>query len=64
MTSQFSIVYGEFKIKAKKMFQLAVMTLTDCLRLTSPFESHSIIMENLDRLATSLDPLRANIYKR
>eukprot|EP00080_Pristionchus_pacificus_P010948 PDM70968.1 hypothetical protein PRIPAC_44364 [Pristionchus pacificus] len=42
---------------------LAVMTMTDCLRLTSPLESHRIIMENLDRLATTLDPLRANIYK-
>ncbi|GMT24155.1 hypothetical protein PFISCL1PPCAC_15452, partial [Pristionchus fissidentatus] len=41
----------------------ALLTVTQCLRLTSPFESHSVIIHNLDRLATTLDPLRANMYK-
>lgn len=50
-------------LKEEKENAWAILTMTECLRLTSPLPSHSLIMDNLDRLATSIDPLRATMYK-
>ncbi|GMS95744.1 hypothetical protein PENTCL1PPCAC_17919 [Pristionchus entomophagus] len=50
-------------LQEEKNNSMGVVTVTQCLRLTSPLHSHSIIMNNLERLATSLDPLRANMYR-
>ncbi|GMR48046.1 hypothetical protein PMAYCL1PPCAC_18241 [Pristionchus mayeri] len=55
--------YCEELMKEEENNSLGLLTATECLRLTSPLQSNEVIMENLERLATSLDPLRANMYK-
>lgn len=50
-------------LKVEKENSWALVTVTECLRRCSPLQSHSLIMDNLERLATSIDPLRANMYR-